>query len=235
MNAGGVFISTDIWSHVAGYLRARDLCACMQLSTPSLPLWVCDRIWRHQWERIVALCPEAELVRVLSPNDTAGGVDARVLKRRKAKKSSLMPNGGLWFSIRALAVKGWTLVTLDAWICKQPSLIPLMGAVARICSQCTKMVVSTEVANPNHDTFHRYEVTLQTKTGTWVSCRVYIDAAEVYPHYMEWSCLNGIVLTCFQSHIVPWIDFLCQRRPRKCNYYMRNSISQQHLEDWLKQ
>ena len=108
-------VSDDQWLLVARHMNIHDLCWMMQLSKKHYYLFVADRTWRSQRNRICARFPGlgALFDEFAYKNDDAGKgdhKDRRAEKRNSAKKARTKawssPYRGIWYTFKHWLSKG---------------------------------------------------------------------------------------------------------------------------------
>lgn len=226
MQIGEGFVPADSWLQISKHLRPLDLQACMQLCKHALPLWVSDRIWKAQWLRIARVCPEVEVVLAMYPSEqedadghTTHSLAERITKKRRVKKSFLMPRGGYWFAMQRLAKMGVSMRSLQKHVGRNPELLPIMQAVVRICSGNGNHITKTEIKSASDilpDTYGRnlrHVIQFDTKENDHIRCLVFKGDERLL-----WEAVNAFgviplivwraVYVQYRTGCNQWTDFL---------------------------
>lgn len=129
-------VSFDQWHLVGKHLNTRDLCHLMQVSKDFFYLWITDRAWIPQRERLCFVFPalrsifdsyseEKEALDHTSKRAEQNNSDA---KRRKLKKAWSTPKKGIWYIF-----KKWISMSTDMKgikeLCKHTEMHPLVISV----------------------------------------------------------------------------------------------------------
>lgn len=245
MQIGEGFVPADSWLQISKFLGPLDLQACMQLCKHALPLWVSDRIWKAQWLRIARVCPEVEVVLAMYPSEqedadghTTHSLAERITKKRRVKKSFLMPRGGYWFAMQRLAKMGVSMRSLQKHVDCNPKLLPIMHAVARICTDNWDQVTKSEIKPPwvaphIYSKHLRHVIDFETKSNKCIRCIVFKKDDSF--HWQEVRSFDRSIIwrttsILFRPRCNPWTCFMLDER--RCWWWSQNTQCC-HLNDFF--
>lgn len=123
----------DHWHTIAKYLSVIDLCHMMQLSHSSFYLWVADRAWAHQRQRICARFPALNAIFDLYCEQGASGqhTSKRAEKsnaNKKRKTAWITPRKGIWYVFKRWLILGTTMKGIKS-LCKREEMHPIVISV----------------------------------------------------------------------------------------------------------
>lgn len=126
-------VSSDQWHLVAKHLNVRDLCRLMQVSKDWFHLWIADRAWAHQRQRICATFPTLESVFGFSCEivDVSEHTCKRTEKsnsNKKRKKAWVTPRKGIWYTFKKWFMMGTHMKGIKE-LCKREETYPIVMSV----------------------------------------------------------------------------------------------------------
>lgn len=90
-------VSIDTWHLVAAHLTVRDLCRLMCVSKPWFYMWVADRAWIHQRNRVCARFPAlCALFEQYKGKNSINDRTHRSARKRQAVEFTV-PSAGIWY------------------------------------------------------------------------------------------------------------------------------------------
>ena len=206
----------SVWHSVARHLPPRELCRCMRVSRGWFGIWVVDRAWRQQRERICSVWQGMAAVFEGKAGREAGS------HRKRARRDGhiVIPRRGTWF-----VFKRWLGYDEVEWFSRtlsEPKLAPLRAVMfATHLVVCCGWVVQEvkEDYSLDGDCQPRARVYITFRNGVVVkfSCSTapsFLDRTAKLPNG-KW-CTQSEVYS--QSWIrAPWEHFVRDnQQPNKC-------------------
>lgn len=115
----------DHWQRISTFLTVRELCRLMQVSLSWFHIWVTDRCWLYQKQRICSRFPELKLLFDKSRT-------SKETKTKRQKEAELkMPRKGPWYVFKKHLALGLNMHGLRK-LCKKEALHALVFAVVSL-------------------------------------------------------------------------------------------------------
>jgi len=209
--------SSDIWQLISRWLAPGDLCSMMQCSRCLFEVFVTDRSWRHQRDR---LCCEPGVGPLLQQ------VFELCKKKSNAKRSKRngglsIPRSGTWFVFAHRLSCGFTMPGLKQ-LCRKPRLQPLVIAVAMISLPLRSQVVETNMvsypATEAFETMHR--IVVRYERGNYFQCSIrngrYEMAWMVYVASLQYHFYDATRYKHNVEYFYTWHCFVRQKWCAPC-------------------
>jgi hypothetical protein len=109
----------DHWQHISTFLTVRELCRLMQVSLSWFHIWVTDRCWLYQKQRICSRFPELKWL------------FDKPYTSKETKTKLKMPRKGTWYVFKKYLALGLNVCGIKK-LCKREAMHPLVFAVVSL-------------------------------------------------------------------------------------------------------
>lgn len=214
----------DHWHAIAKYLSVIDLCHMMQLSQSSFYLWVADRAWAHQRQRICARFPALNAIFDLYCEQGASGqhTSKRAEKsnaNKKRKTAWITPRKGIWYVFKRWLILGTTMKGIKS-LCKREEMHPIVISVVCSIIPCNELITKTKIKKIEHDGVAKGVYTTHQVIIRWGKSRYQCDVRNTRNFFdghcfyddinNEWFHESDLFEWGISKELLGWKTFLFQ-------------------------
>lgn len=169
-------VSSDQWHLVGKHLNIKDLCRLMQVSKDFFYLWIADRAWSHQKERMCLAFPDLRPVFDYRSDEDAASEHtskrARTINaNKKRKKAWGFPKEGTWYVFKRWLMRGTSMKGIKE-LCLRKDMHPIVLSVVCLNLPFREFITKSEVRKI------LYEFTTPRGTYTKFTIAVYWGSKE---------------------------------------------------------
>lgn len=155
-------VSCDQWHLISKHLDVVDLCNLMQVSRDWFHLWISDRAWAHQRQRICNVFPA--LNQIFELYCDMGASTQHTSKRteksnsnKKRKTAWITPRRGIWYIFKKWLMMGTHMKGIKA-LCKLDHMHPIVLSIVHLCMPCSNLITMSKLKCVPYDgTTGQYE------------------------------------------------------------------------------
>jgi predicted DNA-binding transcriptional regulator AlpA len=200
------------------FLTIRELCRLIQVSRKWFHLWIDDRSWLHQEQRVCACFPELKYIfDELRTSEEA---------KKRHKKEWVVPRKGTWWTFKRWLYMGCSMDGIKK-MCNEPRMHPLVFSVVKTSIPFPKKITSSTIikCDKTPGKYYMFRISFWKHDGS--RCTYIIKSTlthfetEYYGSTMNtfYNKNNSGIHSGLHHHyalLLPWTAFLFQRHEQIC-------------------
>lgn len=218
----GLVVSSDQWHLVSKWLTVKDLCRLMQVSRNWFHLWISDRAWMHQRNRVCRRFKELNSVFDLYCDQGASTehMSKRTQKSNSNKKRKtpwITPKRGIWYVFKKWLMMGKDMSGVKK-LYKNPSMHPIVVSVVTTLIPFQERIVKTDTYAIDNNVS---VVNLYWDWDKYFQCNIY----KRHNWFSYLLCYNYAsydiddIYLQVNYYFTSWTHFLLERRPISDIYF----------------